>query len=126
MSGDSIRLRNRSKIVERSLFAIIELLQGTKFIFCTLYGVWGNDFPNKFQILEKKFTFILFHLIFLCYYCCSKNLKRQSELSGLRPDTSSLVFFLETKLFKESGDCSVVNPKKQKTLIQFNKITNCK
>ena len=25
------------------------------------------------------------------YYCCSINLKRQSEHSGLRPDTSSLV-----------------------------------
>ena len=25
------------------------------------------------------------------FYCCSINLKRQSEHSGLRPDTSSLV-----------------------------------
>ena len=40
------------------------------------------------------------------YYCCSVNLKRQSEHSGLRPDTSSLVFFqfyLKTKIpFVES------------------------
>ena len=50
-----------------------------------------DDFHKKFQILEeKKFHFILFHLI-LCYYCCSINLKRQSEHLGLRPDTSSLV-----------------------------------
>ena len=51
--------------------------------------MWGDDFHKKFQILEK--IFILFHLIFLCFYCCSINVKRQSEHSGLRPDTSSLV-----------------------------------
>ena len=33
-----IRPRNRSKLVERSLFAIIDLLQGAKFIF--LYFIW--------------------------------------------------------------------------------------
>ena len=33
--------------------------------FCTLYGVWGDDFHKKFQILEKKkFHFVLFHLNF--------------------------------------------------------------
>ena len=42
---------------------------------------------------KKKFHFILFHLIFLFYYC-SINFKRQSEHSGLRPDTSSLVTFI--------------------------------
>ena len=31
--------------------------------FCTLYGVWGDDFHKKFQILEKK-IFILFFLTF--------------------------------------------------------------
>ena len=53
----------------------------------------GMIFIKKFQILEKKF-FILFYFIyfFKCYYCCSINLKRQSEHLGLRPDTSSLVF----------------------------------
>ena len=60
--------------------------------FCTLYGVWGDDFHKKFHILEKKIFFVLFHWFFKCYYC-SINLKRQSEHSGLRPDTSSLVYF---------------------------------
>ena len=47
---------------------------------------------KKNQILEKKiFHFVLFNLIFFCYYC-SINLIRQSEHSGLFPDTSSLVF----------------------------------
>ena len=53
--------------------------------------MWGDDFHKKFQILEKKISFFLFHLIFLCYNCCSINLKKQSEHSGLRPVTSSLV-----------------------------------
>ena len=56
--------------------------------FCTLYGMWGMIFIKKSQILEKNFHFILFHLIFICYYC-SINLKRQSEHSGLCPDASS-------------------------------------
>ena len=30
--------------------------------FCTLYGVWGDDFNKIFQILEKK-IFILFYFI---------------------------------------------------------------
>ena len=33
-----MRLRNCSKMVERSLFAIIDVLQGAKFIF--LYLIW--------------------------------------------------------------------------------------
>ena len=50
-------------------------------------------FIKNFKFKKKKFHFILFRLIFLCYYCCSINLKRQSEHSGFRPDTSSLVKF---------------------------------
>ena len=38
VSGDLIRLRNRSKLVEGSLFAIIDLLLGAKFI--TLFYIW--------------------------------------------------------------------------------------
>ena len=45
---------------------------------------------------KKKFIyeifFYLLHLIFIGYYC-SINLKKQSEHSGLRRDTSSLVYF---------------------------------
>ena len=53
--------------------------------------MWGDNFHKKIQILEKKFSFFFISFNFLCYYCCSINLKRQSEPSGLRPDTSSLV-----------------------------------
>ena len=28
-----------------------------KLCFCTLYGVWGDDFQKKLQILEKKISF---------------------------------------------------------------------
>ena len=51
----------------------------------------GMIFIKKFQILEKE-IFILFYFVyfFKCYYC-SINQKRQSEHSGFRPDTSSLV-----------------------------------
>ena len=64
-------------------------------MFCTLYGVWGDDFLRKFF-----FLFILFLFIFICCLCfyCSINVKRQSELSGLRPDTSSSVYFEIQKL----------------------------
>ena len=55
----------------------------------------GMIFIEKFSNFRKKkaFHFILFHLVFLCCVCyyCSINIKRQSELSGFRPDTSSLV-----------------------------------
>ena len=41
-SGDLIRLRNSSKLVERSLFVIIDLLQGAKSILlCYLWRVVG-------------------------------------------------------------------------------------
>ena len=47
---------------------------------------------KSLQILDFFFFFhfIFFIFIFTCYYC-SINLKRQSEHSGLRPDTSNLV-----------------------------------
>ena len=31
---------------------------------CTLYGVWGDDFHKKFQILEKKISFCFISLNF--------------------------------------------------------------
>ena len=56
----------------------------------------GDDFHKKFQFLEEKKLFILFFLTFyflmLLFYYCSINFKRQSEHSGLHPDTSSLVY----------------------------------
>ena len=40
--GELIRLKNRSKLVERSLFAIIDLLQGAKsIVLCLLWRVGG-------------------------------------------------------------------------------------
>ena len=57
---------------------------------------------TKISNFRKNFHFILFHLIFLCFYCCSINLKRQSENSGLSPDTSSLVIDLFS-LFLNAG-----------------------
>ena len=52
--------------------------------FVLYMACWG-------MIFTKKKTFSVFlRLIFLCYYC-SIDLKMQSEHSGLRPDTSSLV-----------------------------------
>ena len=61
----------------------------------------GMIFIEKFSDFKKKISFILFHLIFLCCLCyyCSINGKRQSELSRLRPDTSSLVFYLRGEAF---------------------------
>ena len=49
-------------------------------------------FIEKFSIFRKKFFIFIsfFILCCLCYYC-SINVKRQSELSGFCPDTSSLV-----------------------------------
>ena len=44
------------------------------------------------MIFIKNFKFILFHLIFFMYYCCSINLKRQSEHSGLRELTRAVLF----------------------------------
>ena len=52
----------------------------------------GMIFIKNFK-LKKKIHFILFHLFFFMFYCCSINLKRQSEHSGLRPGMSSLVCF---------------------------------
>ena len=59
MSGDLIRLRNRSKLVEESLFAIIDLLLGANSI--TLYFVaCGDDFHKNSQIENKKFFFLYY------------------------------------------------------------------
>ena len=51
----------------------------------------GMIFRENFKF-QKKIHFVLLHSIFLCYYS-SRNLKRQSEQSGLHPDTSNFVRF---------------------------------
>ena len=59
--------------------------------------MWGDDFHKKFQILEKNFFSFYFNTInFLMILLLHKTLKRQSEHSGLCPDTSSLVYNLKT------------------------------
>ena len=50
-------------------------------------------FKKKLNSRNFFFHFVLFHLMFPCYYC-SIGLAKQSEHSGPRPDTSSLVCFL--------------------------------
>ena len=45
---------------------------------------------KKFQLKQISF-FITFNWLMIIMFHCSINLKRQSEHSGLRPDTRSLV-----------------------------------
>ena len=54
-------------MVERSLFAIIDLLQGAKtFVFYSIWRVGGSFSQKQFQILEeKKFHFISFRFFFV-------------------------------------------------------------
>ena len=63
LSGDLILLRNRSKLVEESLLAIIDFLLGAKsFTLCFLWRVGGQK-----NLILKKFhffiTFNFFHVI---------------------------------------------------------------
>ena len=56
VSGDLIGFRNSSKLVQGSLFAIIDLLLRANLSFSTLYGVRGMIFTKKI-ISEKKIVF---------------------------------------------------------------------
>ena len=69
---------------------MIDLLIGTKSI--TLYLI--KRVGGRFHKLSQTFflNFLNFLKLYLVY---SIDLKRQSEHSGLRPDTSSLVFNLK-------------------------------
>ena len=49
VSEDLIRLRNRSKLVQGSLFAIIDLLLKQNLSLSTLYDVWGMNFGNNLK-----------------------------------------------------------------------------
>ena len=81
-----MHVRTRSKLIERSLFVIIHLLQGAMLAFLFFYGVWRDDFLKKSQILEENNSFYFITFIVLCYYG-SINLKRQSEHSGFCPES---------------------------------------
>ena len=66
VSGELIRLRNRSKLVERSLFAIIDLLQGAKSILlCSIWRVGGWFLFLKNSNFRKKNFIIFFSFNFL-------------------------------------------------------------
>ena len=71
INGDLIRLRNRSKLVKGSLFAIIDSERNLS--LCTLLGIEGGGgggvrfFKKKSQILKKKLVHSIFlHLVFFC------------------------------------------------------------
>ena len=51
-------------MVEGRLFAIIDMLPRAKFITCTFYGMWGDDFYNKSQIFYFNFILFLLQLVF--------------------------------------------------------------
>ena len=53
---------------------------------------------KNLKLSGKKINFFLLNLNFPCY-SYSIDLKRQSEHSGLRPDTSSLVFYKVKRKF---------------------------
>ena len=64
VSGELIHLRNRFKLVKRSLFAIIGLLQGAKFILLDFIWRVGDGFSKKKNSNFRKLVFfILFYLI---------------------------------------------------------------
>ena len=75
----------------------------------------GGCFSSKTSNLREK-KFFLFYCIYFfgCYYC-SINPKRQSEHSGLLPDTSSLVSFVE----KEPTLSNSKNRKVSENMIEF-------
>ena len=90
----------------KSLYAIIDLLINLS--LSTYYDDRGDNFwlffpfpptshIHEFYGLTSGFTFYFsFYFItfnFFCYYCSIK-LKRQSEHSGLCPDTSRAVLFI--------------------------------
>ena len=87
------------------MFAIIDLFLGAKTI-------------KKSQMKKKK-SFDIIIIKFSCYYC-SIDLKRQSEHSKFRPDTSSLVFFL--KLLRREIFRSVFDHRNEKLHPRFEKL----
>ena len=61
--------------------------------------------------LKKKMSFCVISFnFFKCYYC-SINLRRQSEHSGICPDTISLVFFEKYLIVHKTGRGSTTVPK---------------
>ena len=64
--GELISLRNRSKLVQGRLFAIIDLLLEAKFI--TLYFIWcvgGMIFTENSQVFSFYFLFLTFNYFML-------------------------------------------------------------
>ena len=82
VSGDLIRLRNQSKLVERSLFAIIDLLQGAKSILWYLIWFVGGWFSYKVSNSRKKISFCLITFNFLMLLLLHKTLKSSRNFQG--------------------------------------------
>ena len=57
----------------------------------------GMIFIKKNSNFRRKKIFIFFIKFFKSYYCSIK-IKRRSEPSGLRPDTSNLVNFMTAQI----------------------------
>ena len=94
VSGDLIRLRNQSKLVERSLFAIIDLLQGAKSILW--YFIWfvGGWFSYKISIFRKKISFCFITFNFLMLLLLHKTLKGSRNFQGFALIRSVFLFRL--------------------------------
>ena len=73
-------------------------LQGSRNIqgFAVIRAVLLNFIWRVGRWLSQKISNITFNF-FSCYYCSVK-IKRQSELSGLRPDTSSLITYFTVEI----------------------------
>ena len=78
-------------MIQGSLYVIIDLLIGAKFINLYLIMACGVMFFTKNLRFRKKIVFLLD--LFFSWYYCSIDLKRQLEHSEFPLDTSSLVFF---------------------------------
>ena len=62
--------------------------------FCTLYGVWGDDFHKKFQILEFFFSFCFISFIFLNIIAARYTLKGSRSIQGFAL-IRAVLFYLE-------------------------------
>ena len=88
------------------MFVIFDLLQGAKSIFCTLYGVWGDDFHKKFQVLEFFFAFYFVTFNFLILLLLHETLNGSWNIQGFALIRAVLFRFVivpfESSIFKRS------------------------
>ena len=66
VSGNLIRLRNFSELVEGSLFATNDLLLGAKPItLCFILSGWGMILPKNLKFQKNKFLLFLLNVFFV-------------------------------------------------------------